>query len=210
MTYFSPGGADQPQGPGYQVPPYGFGVGPSPKLRPGRIWYVLTLAVLAAGIAFLVLGVASLASTVNNLQRVSLPGGGTVSLAHGGDYTIYYEGPGAQNGNFPLFHIRIAPASPGAAVTSLARYGSTVTYNFGSHQGRAVLSLRVTRAGRYAVTTSGSAPANADLAFGGSIGSGIVGALVPAIPLIIVGFVGTLLLFILRLVGKRSRQRAYA
>jgi len=179
-------------------------------LRPGRIWYAVALAVLAAGIAFLAHGFASLAGTVDGLQRVSLPGGGTVSLTHGGGYIVYYEGPGAQNGNIPFFHINIAPASPGGAVASLARYGSTVTYNIGSHQGRAVLSMRVARAGRYAVTTTGSAPANADLAFGGSIGGGIVGLLLPAIPLIIVGFVGTLLLFILRVVGKRSRQRAYA
>jgi hypothetical protein len=210
MTYFSPGGVDQPQGPGYQGSPYGFGLGPPRKLRPGRIWYVVALAVLAAGIAFLAHGFASLAGTVDGLQRVSLPAGGTVSLPHGGGYIVYYEGPGARDGNIPFFHVNIAPASPGAAVARLARYGATVTYDIGSHQGRAVLSLRVPHAGRYAVTTTGPAPANADLAFGGSIGGGIVSLLLPAIPLIIVGFVATLLLFILRLVGKRSRQRAYA
>lgn len=184
--------------------------GPPRKLRPGRIWYVVTLAVLAAGIGWLAYGLASLVGTIDDLQRVSLPAGGTVSLTHSGGYTIYYEGPGAQNGNFPAFHVDVAPASPGAAVASLARYGSTVTYNLGSHQGRAVLSLRVAHPGRFSVTTAGAAPANADLAFGGSIGSGIVGALVPAIPLIIVGFVATLLLLILRIIGKRTRERAYA
>jgi hypothetical protein len=208
MTYFPPGGVDQPQGLGYQGPGPGFGLMPSPKLRPGRIWYLVALAVLVAGIAWLVFGIASVVSTIDGLQRVPLPSGGTVRLTHSGGYTIYYEGPGAQSGNFSFFQIRIAPATPGAGVASLAHYGATVTYSIGSHEGRAVLSLRVTRPGSYVVTTSGNAPANADLAFGGSIGGGIVSALLPAIPLIIVGFVSGLILFILRVVGKRSR-RAY-
>ena len=44
MTYFPPGGANQPQGMGYQGPGPGFGLMPSPKLRPGRIWYLATRA----------------------------------------------------------------------------------------------------------------------------------------------------------------------
>lgn len=210
MTYVPPGGVDEPQGPGYEWPSPGFVVAPPPRVRPGRIWYVVALAVLAAGIAWLAYGLASLVGTVDGLQRVSVPGGGTVTLTHSGGYTIYYEGQGARNGNIPFFHVSVAPASPGAAVASLAHYGSVVTYDFGSHQGRAVLSMRVTRPGRFAITTTGNASANADLAFGGSIGSGIVSTLVPAIPLIVLGFAGALLLLILRAVGKRSARRAYA
>jgi hypothetical protein len=65
-------------------------------VRPGRIWYVIALAVLAAGIAWLAYGVVSLVGTIDGLQRVSLPGGGTISLTHSGGYTVYYEGPGSQ------------------------------------------------------------------------------------------------------------------
>lgn len=207
MTYIPPGGVDQPQDPGYYGPPAGFAPASRQKVRPGRIWYLVALALLAAGIAWLAYGLASLAGTIDGLQRVPLPAGGTVSLTHSGGYIVYYEGPGAQNGNIPFFHVNIAPASPGAAVASLAHYGSTVTYNIGSHEGRAVLSLRLARPGRFAVTTTGAAPANADLAFGGSIGSGIVSALLPSIPLIILGFVGAPLLLILRIIAKRSMQR---
>lgn len=209
MSYFPPEGQGQPFGPGYQGPPPGFAMPPPRKVRPGWIWYVVALAVLVAGIAWLAFGLVSLAGTINGLQRVSLPAGGTVSLTHSGGYTIYYEGPGAQSGNIPSFHVNVAPASPGAAIASLANYGSTVNYHIGSHQGRAVLSLRVKGPGRFAITTTGGAPANADLAVGGSIGKGVVGALIPAIPLIIVGFLGGLLVLILRLIGKRSAQRAY-
>ena len=194
-------GIDQPPGYVYQRPP---------KTRPGRFWYVVALGFLAAGIAWLIYGLVSLAGTIDGMQRVSLPGGGTVRLTHSGGYTIYYEGQGARNGNIPFFHLNIAPASPGAAVSNLAHYGSEVTYDIGSHQGRAVLSLRVTSPGSFAVTTTGAAPANADLAFGTSISSGIVGSVVPAIPLIVLGFVAALVVLILRIIGRRSVRRAYA
>jgi len=225
MTYFPPGGdqppypgqqppfpgsypGQQPQGPGYpwQAPGY---VLPGGKLRPGRTWYLLALAIFAAGVAWLVIGSVSVASTVSNLQRVPLPAGGTVNLTHSGGYTIYYEGPGSQSGNFPAFHVDVTPASPGATVASLTRYGSVVTYDFGSHQGRAVLALRVTGPGKFLVTTAGAPASGADLAFGGSIGSGLVGAVLPAIPLIVLGFVGWLILLIVRIARKRSVQRGY-
>ncbi len=201
--YPSPGGGYPPPAPGYLPPPR------QRTVRPGRIWYLLPLAMLAAGIAWLIIGIASVASTVNGLQRVPLPGGGTVTLTHSGGYTIYYEGPGAQSGNIPGFHVRVAPTSAGTAV-SLTQYGSTVTYHIGSHEGRAVLALHVSKPGRFAVTATG-APANgADLALGGSIGSGLVGALLPAIPLIVLGVLGALALFIVRIVRSRSVRRGYA
>jgi hypothetical protein len=39
----------------------------------------------------------------------------------------------------------VIPASPGAPVASLAPYGGNVSYGFGYHAGRAVLSLQVAR-----------------------------------------------------------------
>lgn len=201
---------NQPRGPGYQPPAPGYGAPPlQHKVRPGRIWYLVALAIFAAGVAWLIYGLTSLVGTVNDLQRVPLPGGGAVNLTHSGGYTIYYEGPGAQSGNLPSLHIDIAPVSPGAAVSSLKQYGSTVTYNIGSHQGRAVLTLQVTSPGRFAVTATGAPVTGADLAFGGSIGNGIVGALLPAIPLVILGVLSAMVLLIVRIIRKRSLQRRY-
>ena len=178
-------------------------------MRPGRIWYAVTVAILAAGIVWLIYGLASVGGVVDGLQRVPLPGSDTISLTHSGGYTLYYEGQGARNGDIPLFHVSVAPSPPGSAVARLAHYQSTVTYNIGSHQGRAVLSLQVNRPGRFTVTTTGTPPGPADLAVGASIGSAIARALVPAIPLIIVGFTGTLLLLIIRLIVGRSARRVY-
>jgi hypothetical protein len=167
------------------------------------------LAVFVAGLAWLIVGVGSLASTVDGLQRVPLPAGGTVSVSHSGGYTIYYEGTGAQSGNIPPFHINVTPASQGAAVSSLTRYGSTVTYNVGSHRGRAVLTLQVAKPGRFAVPTVGAA-SGADLAFGGSIAHGVVGVVLPGVPLMILGFLGAVILLIVRIFRTRSFRPGYA
>jgi len=181
-----------------------------PKLRPGRIWYLVAFAVIAAGLAWLIYGVVSLGNTVNDLQRVPLPAGGTVSLGHSGGFIVYYEGPGSQSGKIPSYNIHFTPASPGAAVSGLTRYGSNVTYNIGSHHGRAVLTLHVTKPGKFTITATGPQVAGAGLAIGGSIASGIVSVLLPGVPLLIVGILGGVLLLIIRVVRKRSLQRQYA
>jgi hypothetical protein len=194
------GGWPQQGGPaqgGYQAPG-GYPLGQQPKVRPGRIWYLVALAIFAAGLAWLIVGIVSIGNTVNNLQRVPLPAGGTISLGHSGGYIVYYEGPGAQNGQIPGFRIQVAPASSGAGVPSLTQYSSQLTYDVGSHHGRAVLTLHITRPGTFRVTTTGSPPSGSDLAFGGSIASGIVGALLPGLPLILIGLLGALTLLIIR------------
>ena len=96
------------------------------------------------------------------------PAGGTVHLAHSGGYVIYCEGPGARSGNLPSLNVHVTPASPGASVTGLTHYRASVSYNVGSHHGRAVLTLNIARPGKFAITASGGQGAGADLAVGGS------------------------------------------
>jgi hypothetical protein len=180
------------------------------KLRPGRIWYLAALAIFAAGLAWLIVSIVALVGTVNGLQRVPLPAGGKVHLGHSGGYTVYYEGQGARSGHIPFFKVRISPASPGAAVPSLRQYGSSVTYNYGSHHGRAVLTLNISQPGTFAVSVAGNPAAGSDLAIGGSIARGIVGILVPSVPLMVLGFVGGLVVFIIRIARKSSMRRSGA
>jgi len=176
-------------------------------LRPGRAWYLLALALLVGGVAWLVLAFGAFDNQVNSMQRVPLPQGGQVSLPHSGGYVLYYEGPGADSGRFGSFNVRISPASPTAVVGSLHEYSATVTYAVGSHRGRAVLSLQVTRPGNFHVAISGSPPSGSDLAFGPSVAGSIVRIVLPTILLIGGGFTLGLVLLIVRIV-RRSRQRA--
>ncbi|HEY6278606.1 MAG TPA: hypothetical protein VIX86_20020 [Streptosporangiaceae bacterium] len=193
--------------------PGGLGTGYAPprRLRPGRIWYLVALLVFAAGVAWLVIGLLSIGSQVNSFPRVPIPRGGQVSLSQSGGYVVYYEGPGAQSGNVPSVNVRVIPASPGAAVRSLTPYTSSVTYGFGSHQGRAVLSLEVAHPGRFAVVTSGGAvPAGADLAFGHSLVSGIAGTALLTVLLMLLGVAGGITVFVIRIVRKSRARSAVA
>jgi hypothetical protein len=182
---------------------------PKAKIRPGRIWYLVALLVLLAGVAWLVVGLLSISSRVDSFPRVAIPAGGQITLDHSGDYVIYYEGPGAQSGQIPAFRVRVTPASAGAAVQSLGPYNSSVTYAFGSHQGRAVLSMRVGHPGRFRVETpgGGNVPVGSGLAFGDSIVGGVAGTALPSVLLILAGIVALVVIFIIRIV-KTSRARS--
>jgi len=179
-----------------------------PKVQPGRIWYLIPLAVFLGGVAWLVFGLFSISGQVDSFPRVPLPAGGAVTLNHSGGYVIYYEGPGANSGQIPGFNVRIVPAAAPAQVGSLKSYSGSVTYTFGSRQGRAVLTFQVAHAGRFLVEPSG-APSGSDLAFGSSIVGGIVGIVLGSIALILVGIAGAIVLFVIRLI-KTRRVRAAA
>jgi hypothetical protein len=137
---------------------------------------------------------------VDAFQRVPLPQGGQVSLSHSGGYVLYYEAPGVASGQFPSFNVTVAPASSAASAKSLQPYTADVTYNFGSRQGRAVLTLQVAHPGTFRVVATG-APAVAggsDLAFGSTIASGIAGTALPAGLLMGLGVAGSIALVIIR------------
>jgi hypothetical protein len=179
---------------------------PRAKIRPGRVWYLVGLLVFLGGVAWVVFGLTSVLSEVNSFPRVPVPAGGQVSLSHSGGYVVYYEGPGAQSGQIPAFRIQVAPAS---AVRSLARYNGSLTYGIGSHQGTAVLTMQVSRPGRFTIETPGqnSLPAGSDLAFGDSIAGGIVGPIIVGVLLILAGLAGLIVIFIIRIV-KTNRARS--
>jgi len=185
-----------------------------PRVRPGRIWYLVPALLILGGIAWVVFGFVSLGSKVDSFARVPLPGGGTVALNHSGGYVVYYEGPGANSGQIPSFNVRIAPAAPPAAVApgSLQTYGGSVNYTIGTHQGRAVLTLQVVHPGRFVVEPSGAGAtaAGSDLAFGQSIAGSIVGIVLPTVGLILLGIASWIILFVIRLTRtRRARAQGY-
>src|SRR5713101_3850174 len=94
-----PGGG----GEAYPVAPVAL---PPAKLRPGRAWYWVALAVFLAGVAWGVVAFVVIIGRVDSFQRVPFPGTGVISLARGG-YVVYYEGPGASNGDVPAGHIDV-------------------------------------------------------------------------------------------------------
>ena len=209
------GGPPQPGGQYPGQPPIIAGTGTGrPRVRPGRIWYLVPALLIAGGIASVVFGFVSLSGKVDSFARVPLPAGGTVALNRSGGYVVYYEGPGAGSGQIPSFNVRIAPAAPPAAVRrgSLQTYGSSVTYTIGTRQGRAVLTLQVVHPGKFVVQPSGAgaATAGSDLAFGQSLGGSIVSIVLPTIGLILLGIASWIILFVIRLTRtRRARAQGY-
>jgi hypothetical protein len=182
------------------------------RVRPGRIWYLVPVLLILGGIAWVVFGFVSLSSKVDSFARVPLPAGGAVTLNHSGGYVVYYEGAGANSGQIPGLHVRIAPAGPPAAVGGLRTYGSSVNYTIGTHQGRAVLTLQVVHPGKFLVEPAGASAvaSGSDLAFGPSIGGSVVGIVLPTIGLIFLGIASGIIFFIIRLTRtRRARAQGY-
>jgi hypothetical protein len=201
-TQWQPGGASSP--------PLAGTPGASPrKVRPGRAWYLLALAVFLGGAALLVAGLLGVKGQVDGFQRVPLPQGGQVSLDRSGGYVVYYEAPGATSGQIPSFNVTVAPASAGASAKSLQSYAADMTYSFGSRQGRAVLTLQVSHPGTFRVVATGAPRVTGgnDLAFGSSIAGGIAGTAVTGGLLMVLGVAGGITLFVIRYV-RTSRRRA--
>jgi len=184
---------------------------PPARLRPGRVWYLLALAVIVAGVAWLLAGLAVLNGQINSFQRVALPGNGEITLTHSGRYVIYYEGPGAAAGNAPALTVRLRPLSASAAVQSITPSGS-ISFSFGSHADTAVLNLTIAHPGRFLLQARApAAPAGGHVAVGSSVGGSLARIIVPFIALIVVGICGVVAVaFIRRSRGRRGRRLALA
>jgi len=193
----SPGG----WGEAYAVAP----VAPPPaKLRPGRVWYWVALAVLVAGVAWWVVSFVMVTGRVNSFQRVPFPGTGVISLMRG-DYVVYYEGRGASSGTVPEGHVHMVSLSKPAAGgdITMTPYSGSLTYQFGLHLGTAAGTVQIPVSGRYRVLSISPAPRGGHLAIGSSIAGWIVGAVVPtavvpATVLMLAGIVGAVVVAIIR------------
>jgi hypothetical protein len=179
---------------------------PPARLRPGRVWYLVALAVIVAGVAWLLVGLAAFNGQIDSFQRVALPGNGEITLTHGGGYVIYYEGRGAAAGNAPVLTVRLRPLSASAAVQSITPAGS-FSFSFGSHADTAVLNLQIAHPGRFLLQAR--APAGSRLAVGSGVGGSLARVIVPFIALIVVGVCGVVAVAFIR-GSRRSRERRLA
>jgi hypothetical protein len=182
---------------------------PPARLRPGRVWYLVALAVIVAGPAWLLAGLAALNGQIDSFQRVALPGNGEITLTHSGRYVIYYEGPGAAAGNAPALTVRLRALSASAAVQGITPSDS-FSFSFGSHADTAVLNLKIAHPGRFLLQARApAAPAGSRLAVGSSVGGSLARIVVPFIALIVVGVCGVVAVaFIRGSRGSRGRRLA--
>jgi hypothetical protein len=189
----------------YTGPPAGGGAAnvapaslPPAKIRPGRVWYWVALAAFLAGVAWAVVASIVLFGRVDSFPRVPDPGQGTVSLTHSGGYVIYYEGPGASNGNVPAGDVRVIPESAGAAVKSVTAFSGSMVYQFGSREGAAVAHLQIAAPGRFLVRATSGAPSGGHLAIGSNISGGIAAIVLPALLLGLAAVGGAIVVAVVR------------
>ena len=174
------------------------------KLRPGRVWYWVALAVFVAGVAWWVVSFVTVTERVNSFQRAPFPGTGVISLTRG-DYVVYYEGRGASSGTVPEGHIHMDSLSESAAGgdMTMTPHSGSLTYQFGSHVGAAAGTVQIPVSGRYWVQSTSATLRGGHLAFGSSVAGWIVGAVVPtavvpAAVLMLAGVVGAIVVAIIR------------
>lgn len=173
---------------------------------PARGWYwlagALALAGVASAIAWFVLGFGRLNDSIEDLERVPIPGAATLELGEG-RHTIYYERTEASPdsaSDAPELDIRVAAVGAGEA--DLTTHLGNVTYSLDGRAGASLEGLRVSRAGSYRIEVAGEAPADARLAVGRGIGRGIFGLLLVTFALLLgppaVGAAIALTVFLLR------------
>ena len=172
---------------------------PPAKIRPGRVWYWVALAVFLAGVAWAVVALVVLFGRVDSFPRVPDPGQGVISLTHSGGYVIYYEGPGASTGNVPPGNVTVTDLSGSGKVTSVTSFSGSMTYQIGSREGSAVANLQIAAPGRFLVrATSSGAPPGSHLAIGSNLSGGILAAVIPSLVLVLGAIVGAVVVGVVR------------
>jgi hypothetical protein len=157
---------------------------------------------VTGAIVWVVLAFGRIASTVDDFQRVPIPGREDVRLeAH--KYVIYIEGPRADQA-VPLVNIAITKPGSSTRPPVLRAYGGSLTYSF-DRTGSAQATVTPSRAGVYRVrTTGGDAAGSFQLALGESVGGKIVSAVTGALVIgAVFGIAGIVLL-----IRTRRRRRA--
>lgn len=127
--------------------------------RPGRQWYALAALLLLTGpcvfAATLLHYRKALIQEVEALQRLIVPGGGTVSFVEPGLYTVYYESDGVFKGQpfhtprpMPVMRPRAFDAE-GEEIGGLQKVRQVQVYQTAGRAGHAMWHWQITEAGTY-------------------------------------------------------------
>ena len=127
-----------------------------PQIRPSRLYYLLSVIVLLAGIGVLAWRIGSMvAAFAGSPLQVVVPGKGLVVLERPAKYAICYEYRSVVNGkvyhtqgSIPALECRMVLQATGEQLP-LERMRGSYTYTFGSRAGVGIWNVRVDRPGTY-------------------------------------------------------------
>lgn len=186
------------------------GVAPDDR-RPKRLWYWVGGGIVGLGIAAAVgwalVGVLAFVHRIDGFQRAPLGAERRIVFSQAGDYTLYYEGPGAddESNAIPNFDVTLVPVEGDQSVR-LSEYGSKVTYSIGGHRGRAVASFHLDKPGTYLLGTVSRSDGTGQVAVGRGLGRKIVKTVVGSLVLGFVGLATGAAIVIVTAVKRHSRR----
>lgn len=165
-----------------------------------KAFYLVAIGLIASAVTMAIVGFTQMLSTVENLQRVQMPGRAEIMLPAGAS-ALYVESRSVIGGK-PLevsgeFQYRCGIDEPTRKAT-LTKTTTTVEYSIGDYAGAAAWDVEVEQAGRYVLVCE--APQPFAVAVGRGVGAWIVIAVVGLVPFMI-GVVIILVVFF-----KRRRQ----
>ncbi|QXC62496.1 hypothetical protein KSP35_06760 [Aquihabitans sp. G128] len=188
------------------------------RRKPGKVGFwiggLLVVLAIVVGVGGVALGIKHVSDTVDGLQRASVRNGGSLQLEPG-TYDVFLEYPGINDSSFPsaygLGALRIT-TSEGRPV-EITPPTSSLTYEFGDHEGKKVGRLRIEQAGRYVVEANQQSFGSEEVAIGDGdptdgfaiVGLGILGGLI----LFVVGVVLLIVSGVRRSRSKRPPTLGY-
>jgi hypothetical protein len=197
------------QGP-YTPPPPAYG---DNQIRPALWWFFvaggLALVGIVGGIALIVSGVVRLADTVEDFERVSVPGTGEVRIDETGGYSIYHEYDQFGSSRFYPPEPDVTVTDPSGTEVDLERYSGTVTYDFNNHEGEGLYTFDADETGTYTVTVEGDS--ESVVAVGRGVGRGLVTSILAGVAVGFIGVVGGIVMAVVvgvKRSGNRRRLRA--
>jgi hypothetical protein len=197
------------QGP-YTPPPPAYG---DNQIRPALWWFFVAggLAVvgIVGGIALLVSGVVRWSNTVEDFDRVSVPGTGEVQIDETGGYSIYHEYERDTSFRFYPPDPDVTVTDPSGEEVVLDWYSGSVTYAVSGYEGEGLFTFDAEETGTYTVTTEGDS--ESVVAVGRGVGRGLAAPIVAGVAVGFIGVVGGIVMAIVvgvKRSGHRRRLRA--
>ena len=171
-----------------------------PAKKASYLWaWLLVVLAFAGGGLWIWQGFERLDDSVDELQRLDIPGQGRFTLEEG-KQSVYYEGEGSGN-------IRFAIVGPDGAEVPISQHSGEVTYTVGGRSGEGVFGYTIDEAGEYRVQVQGAI--GGQVAFGDGVGDQIVKAVVGAMAIFGILMIIAIVLFV-RTARQRKRARAAA
>lgn len=170
---------------------------------------LLIVAGIGGGIFWGVTKAVDFQDAIDGFERAPVGQISTIELDEG-DYVVYAERGGGDPLSLVVGEVRMRPAGgEGADEIEFEDYTSEFTYDIGTRAGRAQLTFSIDDAGAYRVRVEDLNSATT-AAFGPSVASDLVSAIVGAFVIAIVGIVaGVILLIVTGVRRRRFRQRGW-